>query len=186
MRKTLTPWKILHSEVLLEHLPWLKVLSQEIELPDGQIVKGYLQLNEPDFAMVVPVDTSGRIGLIRCYKHGVCGIDTQPPAGYLEPGEKPLATAKRELLEETGCIAADWHRLGDYIISGNRGSGRAHIFLAMNCRQVDEPASGDLEEIEMVWLNFQEVYQRYRRGDFHQIATMAALGLALDWLKQDK
>ena len=34
------------------------------------------------------------------------------PAGRLEPGEPHLETAKRELLEETGYVAAEWRSLG--------------------------------------------------------------------------
>jgi ADP-ribose pyrophosphatase len=34
------------------------------------------------------------------------------PAGKRDPGEPPLETARRELLEETGYVAAEWRKLG--------------------------------------------------------------------------
>jgi ADP-ribose pyrophosphatase len=176
-------WKIIHRKLILDRSPWLRVHEDQIALPDGQIVHGYLHLEQPDFVIVVPVQASGLIGLIRSYKHGVGAVDLHPPAGYLETGEDVLSAAKRELLEETGCEAEGWDELGSHAVSGNRGSGVAHIFLAIDCQQVSLPDSGDLEEQEVVWLPVDDVYKLWTAGKFSQVTTVAAIGLSLDRLK---
>jgi len=178
----LKPWRTLHTKLLLDCAPWLRVYSEKVELPDGRVVNDYLRLEQPDFVMIVPVRSGGEIGLIRCYKHGVGAVDMQPPAGYIEPDEDVLITAQRELLEETGCQAESCFELGSYVISGNRGTGRAHLYLATGCQQVVEPDAGDLEEQEVVWLSLEEVRRRWTDGKFSQIVTAAALGLALNRL----
>ncbi|HEY46718.1 MAG: hypothetical protein AMJ88_08230 [Anaerolineae bacterium SM23_ 63] len=179
----LKPWKIIHRKLILDRPPWLRVHEDQVALPDGQIVDGYLHLEQPAFVIVVPVQAGGLIGLIRSYKHGVSAVDLHPPAGYIETGEDALSTAKRELLEETGCEAEIWDELGSYVVSGNRGSGLAHIFLASDCHQVTRPDSGDLEEQEVVWLPADEVYRLWTAGKFRQLATVAAIGLSLARLK---
>ncbi len=170
-------WKTLHRTLLLDRTPWLKVYEDDIELPDGQVVEGYIHLETPGYAMIVPVNDDGELGLIRSYKRGVDDIDLQPPAGVLED-EDPLKTAQRELLEETGCQAKDWIQLGQVVLHGNYGGGRAHFYLATGCHQVQEPESGDLEEQEVFWLPVEEVYKLYQQGKFQQMGATAALGLA--------
>ena len=178
----LRPWRILRSKLILDRTPWMRVFSEEVELPDGRVVDGYLRVEQPDFVIIVPVRSECEIGLIRGYKHGVGAVDMQPPAGYVEKGEDVLIAAQRELLEETGCQAETWFELGSYVISGNRGAGRAHMYLAIGCQQIIEPDSGDLEEQEVVWLSLEEVQQRWTDGKFSQMTTVAALGLAFNHL----
>jgi ADP-ribose pyrophosphatase len=173
------PWTALRSKVVYEYAPWIRLIAEDVELPDGRIVNDYLRIESPDFAAIVPVNTSNEIGLIRSYKHGVGKVDLQPPAGYLEAGEDPLMTAKRELREETGCESAHWHALGSFTVAGNRGAGQAHLFLATDCKVVSAPDPGDLERQELLWVPIDEVRQRWARGQFHQLAAIAALGLAL-------
>jgi ADP-ribose pyrophosphatase len=133
--------------------------------------------------MIVPVNNENKIGLIRSYKHGLRAIDIQPPAGYIDEGEDPLETAKRELLEETGVISEHWQSLGSYVIAGNRGAGMAHFFLATECEQVAEPDPGDLEAQEVLWVPISEVRQCWEAGDYAQLSTSAILGLALSRLR---
>jgi ADP-ribose pyrophosphatase len=176
-------WKILRSRTVYENKPWLQVQAEDVELPDGRIVEGYLRLETPDFVMIVPHNQDNEIGLIRSYKHGLREIDLQPPAGYLEEGEDPLQAAKRELLEETGCEAMQWQLLGAYVNSGNRGAGRAHFFLATDCHQIVEPNPMDLEVQELVWMAVPEVKREWREGRFKQVSSMAVIGLALEYLE---
>jgi ADP-ribose pyrophosphatase len=179
------PWKILRRKLALDRSPWLRVHEDQIALPDGQVIDGYIHLEEPNFVIIVPVQAGKLIGLIKSYKHGVGAVDLHPPAGYLEADEDPITTARRELLEETGCEAGSWTELGSFVVSGNRGSGRAHIYMASDCHQVAVPDSGDLEEQEVVWLPIADVEQLWTGGGFHQVATIAAIGLSLARLKTE-
>ena len=176
-------WETLKSEIILERLPWLRVFSEDVKLPDGRVVEGYLRLESPDFVMIVPVNQNQEVGLIRSYKHGPKEIDLQPPAGYLENGENPLSAAKRELLEETGSSSQEWQSLGTYIISGNQGVGKAHFFLARNCVLVTDPNPGDLEMQEVVWIPVPDVETMWSSGQFNQLSSIAILGLASQHLR---
>jgi ADP-ribose pyrophosphatase len=172
-------WTTLESTELLSRPPWLRVFSEDIQLPSGRIVREYLRLETPNYAVIVPVNVQGRIGLVRSYKRGPDAIDVQPPAGVIEYGEDPLHAAKRELLEELGCRSRDWSALGAYVLAGNLRGGTAHIFLARDCQKVAEPDSGDLEEPEPVWLPVSEVEAMWRGGGMAQLGSVAAVGLAL-------
>jgi ADP-ribose pyrophosphatase len=174
----LQPWQTLNSRLLLDRSPWLRVLAEDVQLPDGRVVEAYLRLDTPDYIMVVPVDEDQRVGFIRSYKRGVDDIDLQPPAGMIEPGEDPLASAQRELLEEMGCVASSWRPLGKYVIGGNMRGGWAHLFLATGTHKVAAPDSGDLEEQEVVWLTRSEAQSLWVDGALAQMSSAAALGLA--------
>ena len=175
---TLESWETLKRNLVLDRSPWMQVFEDDIQLPDGRIIAGYLRLETPGYVMIVAVRSDACIGLIRSYKRGVDGVDIQPPAGMREDGESPLDAAKRELLEELGCQAETWRELGGFVLSGNYYTGRAHFFLATGCRQISEPDSGDLEEQEVIRLPIEEARRRWSKGDFHQVGSVAALGLA--------
>src|SRR6202011_3649465 len=59
-------------------------------------------------AVMMAVDDKKRILLVRQYRLPAERSMWELPAGRLDPGEKPLQAAKRELAEETGCRARIW------------------------------------------------------------------------------
>jgi ADP-ribose pyrophosphatase len=183
MPKELEQWRTLQRKLVLDHSPWMRVYADDVELPDGRVIEGYLRLESPGYAMIVPVNTDQRIAMVRSYKRGVDAIDMQPPAGIIEPGEDPLTTAKRELLEEIGCSASDWISLGAYVLGGNFFGGVAHLYLALGCQQIAEPDPDDLEEQEVVWLTKDQAINRWRSAEFRQLSTAAILGLAFSYLE---
>lgn len=88
----------------------LHVRRDRVRLPDGsEGVREYIR--HPGAVMVLPLFDDGRVLLERQfrYPHGREFIEL--PAGKCEAGEPHLATAKRELLEETGYVASEWRRL---------------------------------------------------------------------------
>jgi ADP-ribose pyrophosphatase len=85
----------------------LKVRRDEIRLPDGGSAwREYVV--HPGAVMMLAFVDEDTVLLERQfrYPHGRHFIEL--PAGKLEPGEPPLETAKRELVEECGFEAAEW------------------------------------------------------------------------------
>jgi len=85
----------------------VKVRRDEVRLPDGGSAWREYVLHPGAVMMLAFVDDD-TILLERQfrYPHGRHFIEL--PAGKLEPGEPPLETAKRELVEECGFEAGEW------------------------------------------------------------------------------
>src|ERR1700689_2339086 len=65
----------------------------------------------PGSVVVLPVFGDGRVLLIRQYRHSVGEFLWELVAGRKEPGETPMAGARRELHEETGYTAKRLRKL---------------------------------------------------------------------------
>src|SRR5579859_27295 len=127
-------WRRKASRLLLDCPPWLQVYADDVDLPNGSRIDGYLRVESRPHAMVFAVTDDGRVPLVRQYKYAVGAVVVQLPSGLLDEGEEPEACARRELLEETGYEADDWTGLGSYYCDGNRGSGLGHFYLARSAR----------------------------------------------------
>ena len=178
--RDLQPWKTLASRELLALSPRLRVLAEKVRLPEGRIVDDYYQIELPEYVVIFAQTLEDTVVMERYYKHGVRRVILTLPAGYLEPGEEPLGGAKRELAEETGYEADDWRALGSYVVNGNQGCGKAHIFLALGARQTQSVHSDDLEETEVLLMKPEEVIQAVGNGDIATLASVATVALALN------
>jgi ADP-ribose diphosphatase len=88
----------------------LKVRRDEVRLPDGHEA-GREYVEHPGAVMMLAFVDADTILLERQYRYPKRRHFIELPAGKLEPGEPPLATAKRELIEECGFEAAEWWRI---------------------------------------------------------------------------
>ena len=179
------PWKTLSRSVLCRPNAFLTVEMHHLELPDGRQIDDWPWLVTPDFVNVLARTEEGRFVCFRQTKYAVEGTSLAPVGGLIEPGEAPLAAAKRELLEETGYAAGEWRPLGSYAVDANRGNGIAHLFLALNARPERPPQPGDLEEQRLLLLSREELDAALRAGEFKVLAWATNIALALAALKDE-
>lgn len=179
------PWSVLSNTVLLDCSPWLRVIREHVRLPNGHELTDYYRIETPDWAQVFAVTEDGRVPMVRHYKHGAGVTSLELPAGYLDDGETPDEAARRELLEETGLVAEDWRSLGAFFVDGNRGCGMTHIFLARGARQVSAPTLEASEIMEQQHLALDEVRAAWLGGQFKNLGTLGAVGLALAVLESN-
>lgn len=172
-------WKTIGRRKICDFGRFLTVESHRVELPDGRVVENWPWLIAPDYAVVFAITSDGRVPIFRQTKYAVSGHTLAPPGGYLEAGETPEQAARRELLEETGCEASAWRALGSFAADSNRGVGVAHLFLAGEARIVRAPASDDLEEVELLWLDRAAVERALDAGEFKCLPWAALVALAL-------
>ena len=165
--------------MILNHSKFLRVESHTVQLPDGQIIDDWPWVITPDFVNVIVEMVDGRFLCFRQVKYSIDGPTLAPVGGYLEPGEDPLTSAKRELLEETGCEAAEWIDLGHFPVDGNRGAGTAYLFLARQTHKIAEPDADDLEEQTLLFLTRSELETALPAGKFKLLPWVTAVALAL-------
>jgi ADP-ribose pyrophosphatase len=165
--------------MLLDSGEFLKVENHSTELPDGKVIENWPWVIIPDYVNVVAVIAEQRFICFRQVKYAVDGTSLAVVGGIIDPGESPIDAAKRELREETGFEAARWIGLGDYGVDANRGAGRGHLFLAMDAIKVSEPQSDDLEEQVVLFLQFDEVLDALKKGEFKILSWTTALAMAL-------
>ncbi len=175
----MTPWDVMSHEVLLDRMPWLRIAVEHVRLPSGHEIEDFHRIEMPEWAQVFAVVEDGRVAMIEHYKHGPRTVSLELPAGYIDPGEAPEAAARRELREETGLDADEMQSMGRFFIDGNRGCGGSHIFVARQARQVSEPHLEASEDIAQRRLSFDDVRAACLDGRIKNIATVAAVGLAL-------
>jgi ADP-ribose pyrophosphatase len=90
----------------------------------------------------------------RQYRYAAGQFLHELPAGRIEPGEAPLAAAKRELIEETGFRARRWSRLVRYYASPGFLGETMQVFLAEDIRPgVAEPEADEKIEIFQIPLS---------------------------------
>lgn len=176
-------WKRLRSQLLLDRSPWLRVFADDVELPDGRQVEGYLRVEGRDYAMVFAVTDDGAVPFVRQYKYGLDGVPLQLPAGYLEAGEAPEVCARRELLEETGYAATRWESLGSYAADGNRRYSTGHFFLARHSRPVRASAAGDLGAVHLEVHPLETMERMLASGQMQELSAIACVALALNRLR---
>ena len=175
----LRPWKTLARRVLCRVNRFLTVELHEVELPDGRKIPDWPWLVTPDYANVLARTTDGRFLCFRQPKYAAPGISLAPVGGFIEAGEEPLAAAQRELREETGYEAPEWHFLGRGAVDANRGNGTAHLYLALEAVPRHPRHVDDLEQQEMLLLTRAELEQALEQGEFKVLAWAAVVALGL-------
>ena len=87
-------------------------------------------IRHPGAAAIVPFTAQGGVLLIRQYRYALNADIWEIPAGTRDPGESPLACARRELEEEVGVTAGDWTALGEITPLPGYSDEVIHLFAA--------------------------------------------------------
>jgi 8-oxo-dGTP pyrophosphatase MutT (NUDIX family) len=171
-------WR-LRSSISVIDSPYMRLRSDEVELPDGTVVSNYYIRESNGFVIVFPVTPDRRVVLIRQYRYGSDAIHIELPAGGLDAGEDPLACAQRELLEETGYTAPRWEFIGTYVAEPVRSNAQAYMYLALDAEQTHEPRPDPTEflEVELASLDDVRAMLRDQRIDAGHAVIAAYRGL---------
>ncbi len=127
--------------------------------------------------VIVPVDLQGNIWFVRQFRIGAEQNLLELPAGLLEEGESPEATAAREIQEEIGMAHRSLEKLGAFYMVPGYSTEKLHAYLASGLYPSSLPTDED-ELLERVALPIQQVYAMAESGKIQDGKTLACLLLA--------
>jgi ADP-ribose pyrophosphatase len=178
------PWEVLASRPLLWRPPWLRLWEEDVRLPNGEVIEGYLRSQSRDYAAVFALLQDGTVPLVSQYKHGKGAASLDLPAGYLDSAdESPLAAARRELEEETGFTATAWQAMGSLVVDSNRGNTRCHLFLARDAVRQGSQHLDTTEDISVSFHKLGELPCLVLSGRIDSMGSAAGILLALRLLE---
>ena len=160
----------------------LEVRRDRVRLPDGaEATREYIR--HPGAVAIVPLFDDGRVLLERQFRYPHRREFIEVPAGKLEPGEPPLDTAKRELLEETGHAAGEWTRLGVIHSAIGYSDEAIELFVCRKIEKIGEPKLDHGEFVETLIVGFDEALAMIRDGRITDAKSMCALLWVDKWCR---
>ena len=113
-------------------------------------------VRHPGAVAIVAVDADRRVTLVRQLREPARRRMLELPAGTREPGEEPLATAKRELVEEAGLGGGEWRLAASFFSTPGFCDELVRLYIAEGVEQTERAPQED-EEIELVQVAVAEL-----------------------------
>jgi 8-oxo-dGTP pyrophosphatase MutT (NUDIX family) len=148
------PWRR-HSRRTAYENAWITVWHDEVSRPDGSPgIYGVIHFANLAAGVVV-IDDHDRVLLVGQHRYTLGELSWEIPEGGVPAGETPLDGMQRELLEEAGVAATEWHELGRLHLSNSVTDEEAFLYLARDLTHgVAQPEP--TEQIEVRWVAFDE------------------------------
>ncbi len=143
------------SSTLSYQGPLFNVFTDMVSEPGGQVSRRDVIRHNGSVVILAVDDSRSKsdpsIVMERQYRHAANQYLWELPAGKMDAGEKPLAGAKRELIEETGYRAKKWSKLVRYFASPGFLGEWMQVFLAEGLTLgVAQPEEDEFIEIKLV------------------------------------
>ena len=169
--------KVISSEVVYQG-PLFRVTKDHILEPGGKdSVRDVVRHNGSVVILAVDDSKSKKdpwIVMERQYRHAARRFLWELPAGKLEPGEEPLAGAKRELEEETGYRSKKWKPLVEYFASPGFLGESMKVFVAEGLVAGDAHPEED-EHIELRLVKLSEIVKMIEQGGIMDGKTLSCV-----------
>lgn len=153
----------------------VKLVVDDVLLPDGQKSKREI-VKHAGAVAVIAITKEEKLVLVRQYRKALGKTMLEIPAGKLEPGEKPIDCALRELEEETGYRAKTLKPLYSFYTSPGFANEIIHLFQAEGLQKGETHLDQD-EFIELVEYSLEACFQAIEAEEICDAKTILAVHL---------
>lgn len=169
------PWPLLASQDLGDFRVF-RLRRDEKRSPRTGLAHQFYVLDCDDWVNVVALTPDHQIILVEQFRHGTNTVELEVPGGIQDAQDaSPLATAVRELREETGYAGDKVTALARIAPNPAIMSNAGHIVLIENCRWVRDPTPDSGEDLRTRLVALEEVNGLVRTGAIRHSIVLAAL-----------
>ena len=150
---------------------WIETTT--IRLPSGREREKVI-VHPSGAVAILPLD-GDRCKLLRQYRYAIDRHIIEAPAGTMEQGEEPLATARRELIEETGFAAGTLIPRGFIYTTPGFTDERIFLFEARDLSPSQEYEKDEDEVIEVTDVAISDLPEMIRNGSIVDAKTICLI-----------
>lgn len=130
----------------------INVRRDDAELPNGKpCIREVVE--HPGGVCVAALTDDDELLFVRQFRYPYLEVVAELPAGKLEKGEDPFESGKRELEEETGCVAETYRDLGKFYPTPGYCGEIIHLYAAKDLtftkQNLDEDEFLNVERIPL-------------------------------------
>lgn len=160
---------------------YMELFQDMVRTPKGKMIN-YTHYKSSDVVVVVPFLDSRRVVMIKQYRYPLDKVMIEFPAGHVEKGENPLATARRELREETGYRARKMEHIYDYHPSVSKSRQTVRVFRATGLA-VGMTNHDSTEDIKVQVVNIEDLKRMIIGQEVDNAGTLIAYLLCCTGMK---
>ncbi|TAE76268.1 MAG: NUDIX hydrolase [Bacteroidetes bacterium] len=166
-------WQILSANTIYEN-NWIRVREDKVLTPAEK--EGiYTTVHFKNKAIgIIPIDNEGFIYLVGQYRYPLNEYSWEIPMGGGKIGDDILASAQRELEEETGLVAEKWTNIMRIHTSNSVTDEEGCVFLAENLTQ-KQAQPEDTEDLVIKKISFKEAFEMVMRNEITDSLSVAGI-----------
>ena len=153
---------------------FMRMVRDRVRLHNGREAVRYV-VRHCGAAAVVPQFDDGSLLLVHQFRYALGCHTLEIPAGKIDADAGALATARRELREETGYAADDWRQIMRCHSSTGFTDEMLTVFHASGLRRQGPPEPDEHEHMQVVRIGLDEAWKLGQSGQITETRTLYAL-----------
>lgn len=172
------PWKTISIKEVYEN-PWIKLDEHQIINPaGGKGIYGKVHFKNKAIG-IIPLDKEKNTWIVGQHRYTLNEWSWEIPEGGGPLDIDTLASAKRELSEETGLMASKWTEIARVHLSNSVSDEVGYVFLAEELEQGNAKLEDTEADLIVKKLPFAEVLQMVELGEItDSLSVIGVLKLA--------
>src|SRR6056297_488959 len=167
-------WQIIKDTKVFE-TPIFNLHEREVKPAGENQPSDFYVLDAPEWINIIALTPDREIVLVEQYRHGIDEVTLEIPGGMVDPGEKPIEAAKRELAEETGFTSDSWELIGKSSSNPAFLTNFTHLYLVENCKKTEDQQTEGTEDIDVHTMNLKDFLSLIRNGTVHHAIVLSAV-----------
>ena len=143
-------------------------------------IKNFHRIKIKDASMIICIKNK-KILILKEFRFGLNKYTWGLPGGCVDSKERPIITARREVLEEVGIKVKKINKLYSFIRNGNYHCGKDHVFYTYLDNKINIMLEKDTK---IKWIPINQIIKFIKKGEFKTLGLNTAFMFFYNTIKK--